>query len=252
MVFNLKWSATAASFAVAVLMVTVPAGALDVGGGIGGGGLGGGGAGIGGGVGAGVGGGVGGIGAGVGLSGLSSGKGSATGSGTLGNRSGGSLRAASKGDEATQYWTIPWFYGGGAGKGCGGLESCLNAANKGNSEDIYGNNFDDAYYTPDYQPAVPASKWPMKKAANVHPSDLPVVQKVQRTLKGPTPEKAKSRAGMSCDTASSIVGAYGFSDVKPANCTGQVYAFDGSRDGRAYTIKLNAASGELTEVRKVR
>jgi hypothetical protein len=57
--------------------------------------------------------------------------------------------------------------------------------------------------------------------------------------------------GMSCDKAEKIVSGYGFTSVKPTTCTGQVFAFNATRSGKAYVIKLSSASGELTEVRKV-
>ena len=57
--------------------------------------------------------------------------------------------------------------------------------------------------------------------------------------------------GMSCDKAEKIVSGYGFTSVKPTTCTGQVFAFNATRSGKAYVIKLSSASGELTEVKKV-
>ena len=56
---------------------------------------------------------------------------------------------------------------------------------------------------------------------------------------------------MSCDKAGSIVSGYGFSSVNPTSCKGKVYAFNATRDGKSFTIKLDAASGELTEVKKL-
>jgi hypothetical protein len=62
---------------------------------------------------------------------------------------------------------------------------------------------------------------------------------------------ANSATGISCDKAGQIVSGYGFASVKPATCTGQVFAFNATRSGKAYIIKLSSASGELTEVQKV-
>ena len=56
---------------------------------------------------------------------------------------------------------------------------------------------------------------------------------------------------MFCDKAEKIVSGYGFTSVKPTTCTGQVFAFNATRSGKAYVIKLSSASGELTEVKKV-
>ncbi len=55
---------------------------------------------------------------------------------------------------------------------------------------------------------------------------------------------------MSCDAAIEIVESFGFTDVRSTSCSGAVYGFDAARDGDAYAIKLSAADGALTEVRK--
>jgi hypothetical protein len=83
------------------------------------------------------------------------------------------------------------------------------------------------------------------------PSKLETPPKANSAAKTPS-QAAKSKYAVSCDKAGSILAGYGFSAVTAANCSGQVYAFDATRDGKSYAIKLNAANGELTEVRKVR
>jgi hypothetical protein len=55
---------------------------------------------------------------------------------------------------------------------------------------------------------------------------------------------------MSCEAAIEIVESFGFTDVRSTSCNGDVYGFDAARDGDAYAIKLSAADGALTEVRK--
>jgi hypothetical protein len=74
-----------------------------------------------------------------------------------------------------------------------------------------------------------------------------------KLIKPKAVEKAEPEpdATLSCDKAGSIVGGYGFIAINPADCEGRVYAFNASRDGKAFTVTLNAASGELIEVRKV-
>ena len=62
---------------------------------------------------------------------------------------------------------------------------------------------------------------------------------------------AKSSIGVSCNKAETIVSGYGFTNVKPTTCAGQIFAFNATRSGKAYVIKLSSASGELTEVKKV-
>jgi hypothetical protein len=63
--------------------------------------------------------------------------------------------------------------------------------------------------------------------------------------------KTASAAGLSCEKATSVVSGYGFSSVTPSSCKGKVYAFNAMRDGKSFAIKLDPASGELTEVKKL-
>jgi hypothetical protein len=78
------------------------------------------------------------------------------------------------------------------------------------------------------------------------------VASIEKKAVTPVEKKTASAApGMSCDKAGEIVSGYGFTSVKPTTCTGQVFAFNATRSGKAYVIKLSSASGELTEVKKV-
>jgi len=61
---------------------------------------------------------------------------------------------------------------------------------------------------------------------------------------------ASTGDAMSCEAAIEIVESFGFTDVRSTSCSGNVYGFDAARDGSAYAIKLSAADGALTEVRK--
>ena len=45
---------------------------------------------------------------------------------------------------------------------------------------------------------------------------------------------------------------YGFTSVKPRTCTGTTYSFDATRAANAYLIKVAAASGEITDVQKLK
>ena len=74
---------------------------------------------------------------------------------------------------------------------------------------------------------------------------------VEKKVVTSTDKKTASAAGVSCNKAGEIVSGYGFTSVKPTTCTGQFFAFNATRSGKAYVIKLSSASGELTEVRKV-
>ena len=54
---------------------------------------------------------------------------------------------------------------------------------------------------------------------------------------------AKAAGGaLSCDKATSVVSGYGFSSVTPSSCTGKVYAFNATRDGKSFAIKLDSAT----------
>lgn len=63
--------------------------------------------------------------------------------------------------------------------------------------------------------------------------------------------KTVPASGMSCEKATSVVSGYGFSSVTPSSCSGKVYAFNATRDGKSFAIKLDSGSGELTEVKKL-
>jgi hypothetical protein len=62
---------------------------------------------------------------------------------------------------------------------------------------------------------------------------------------------AASASGMSCAKATQIVTGYGFDSVSPQACNGKVYAFNAQRGGKAFVVRVDAGSGELTEVKKV-
>jgi len=129
---------------------------------------------------------------------------------------------------------------------------------------------DDNYYEPRYraeddEPVYTAPK-KKKRTANSVPAPVtkPVVKKSvavtekkapitteKKALASVETKAAPSTTGMSCDKAEKIVSGYGFTSVKPTTCTGEVFAFNATRSGKAYVIKLSSASGELTEVKKV-
>jgi hypothetical protein len=78
------------------------------------------------------------------------------------------------------------------------------------------------------------------------------VASVEKKAVAPAEKKtAAAASGMSCEKAEKIVSGYGFTSVKPTACSGQVFAFNATRSGKSYVIKLSSASGELTEVKKV-
>ena len=130
---------------------------------------------------------------------------------------------------------------------------------------------DEDYYKPRYEGEEPVYIAPKKKkTAKAAPAPKPTVKKsvaltkkkavtktqsvasVEKKAMTSTKKKTASAAtGMPCNKAEKIVSGYGFTSVKPTTCTGQVFAFNATRSGKAYVIKLSSASGELTEVKKV-
>ncbi len=117
--------------------------------------------------------------------------------------------------------------------------------------------YDETYYEPEVlvrplekpkkqsTPAKPsvASKKATPKLALAKP-DLPVGTK--QSLK-----KQDSASGVTCAKATQIVTGYGFSDVKVKSCTGNIYAFTGTRSGKNYEISVSSARGDLTEVKRI-
>jgi hypothetical protein len=96
--------------------------------------------------------------------------------------------------------------------------------------------YDPVYNDPGDPPLRP--KKPLNRA--------PVKKPVAAAPKKPTPKAA----AITCNKAGSIVSSYGFTSVKPASCSGKVYAFNAQRSGKPYVVKLSSATGELTEVKK--
>lgn len=113
--------------------------------------------------------------------------------------------------------------------------------------------FDESYYEP--EAVVPPKTQPKKSVAKIAPESGAETASVEPAPEASAKPKAevaaKPAGGLSCDKAASIISGYGFSAVKPKTCAGKVYAFNASRDGKPFTIKLDAGSGELTEVKKL-
>ncbi len=79
----------------------------------------------------------------------------------------------------------------------------------------------------------------------------PAGQDKSASAKQADQKKTSAASGMSCEKATSVVSGYGFSSVTPSSCSGKVYAFNATRDGKSFAIKLDSGSGELTEVKKL-
>jgi hypothetical protein len=106
-------------------------------------------------------------------------------------------------------------------------------------EDDYA--YEPEYYEPEYIP--PRKK--RKVYATPENEQMPGTGQKAKT------QAAKKKPGaISCAKAGEIVSGYGFKSVEQVSCKGQVYAFNATRDGKPFSVKLSAASGELTEVKK--
>jgi hypothetical protein len=64
------------------------------------------------------------------------------------------------------------------------------------------------------------------------------------------PADEPRQGGVSCDKARGIVAEFGFKDIKADSCSGKTYGFSATRDGKAFSIKVVAANGELAEVKR--
>lgn len=107
---------------------------------------------------------------------------------------------------------------------------------------------DESYYEP--APAAPVkpkvAKPPARSAAQP-PANPALPQKSAATA----PAKPLAEGPLSCEKATSVVSGYGFSSVEAATCSGKLYAFNAKRGGNSFAIKLDPASGQLTEVKKL-
>ena len=141
-------------------------------------------------------------------------------------------------------------------------------------DDLYGTDdspdavFDEDYYVPKAKSKTAVTKKPRAKPEQAK-AEKPAAIKTEKTAKVSKPsqdvttasvskpEKADTAmqtatsGALSCDKAGDIVSGYGFQSVKPTACKGKTYAFAATRDGSSFSIKLDPASGELTEVKKL-
>ncbi len=116
-----------------------------------------------------------------------------------------------------------------------------------------GEEFDESYYEP--QPLAttkPKVKPAAKPAIAAKPAAVKPVtaSNAEGPVTAPPPAPAATTA-LTCGKAGTIIEGYGFSGVKAGSCKGKVYAFNATRDGKSFAIKVNAANGELTEVKKL-
>ncbi len=128
-----------------------------------------------------------------------------------------------------------------------------------------GQAFDESYYEPKpVEQAKPRKKPVTKDTTAAAPK--PAAKTTEKTVsvaktasvaepaEGSTTTASTTKpatAAVSCDKAQSIIAGYGFSSAKPESCAGKIYAFNATRAGKTFAVKVDSASGELTEVKKL-
>ena len=107
---------------------------------------------------------------------------------------------------------------------------------------------DESYYEPaPATPVKPKVTKPPAKAAAKPPANPALPQKSASAAAA----KPLAEGPLSCEKATSLVSGYGFSSVEAATCSGKLYAFNAKRGANSFAIKLDPASGQLTEVKKL-
>jgi hypothetical protein len=103
---------------------------------------------------------------------------------------------------------------------------------------------------------VPKPQPPEVQTASLEPLEpigkaTPKAKIIKPALVKPVPAKPIASKTIGCTAGAAVVTGYGFGEVKPKACTGTIYAYTAARDGKVYEIKLTAASGEITDVKKL-
>lgn len=105
-------------------------------------------------------------------------------------------------------------------------------------------------------PIAPVTTAPLKTAAKPV-TETPAAKTAPATTKvasaaSPAATGATPKGAIACSKGAEIVSGYGFTSVKPKVCSGATYSFDASRAANAYVIKVSAATGEITDVQKLK
>lgn len=113
---------------------------------------------------------------------------------------------------------------------------------------------DETYYVP--TPATPPKPKPLKPpaastATPATPPNAPANPALPQKTAAATPAKPLADGPLSCEKATEVVSGFGFSSVEASSCSGKLYAFNAKRGGKSFAIKLDPASGQLTEVKKL-
>jgi hypothetical protein len=88
------------------------------------------------------------------------------------------------------------------------------------------------------------------KAEVTKKTSKPIIEKPKVALAPKAVESPKGKT-IGCTAGAAVVVGYGFGDVKPKACSGKNYAYTANRGGKNYEIQLIAATGEITDVKKL-
>ena len=64
--------------------------------------------------------------------------------------------------------------------------------------------------------------------------------------------EANEASSKSCNKAKLIISKYGFEDIQTKSCNGKIYHFSATREGKKFSVKINALTSALTEIKKVK
>jgi hypothetical protein len=79
-----------------------------------------------------------------------------------------------------------------------------------------------------------------------------VQQKVNQRALAIAKRSVAVEKSITCERAQVIVAEYGFKDIKAELCAGKTFGFSAMRDGKPFSIKIVAVSGELAKVQRLR
>ena len=97
------------------------------------------------------------------------------------------------------------------------------------------------------EPPVPQARPtpPEPQARALQPAEPEIATAPQEP---PLLQESAGEGLMSCEAAEQVVADFGFSDIGSPDCSGDLYRFSAMRDGTAYAIGINAATGEIADV----
>jgi hypothetical protein len=114
---------------------------------------------------------------------------------------------------------------------------------------IYEEDLGDDYYDPKFQKPVRKPVVGKPKAVSNPNSTKKVATGVAKSVTSKPVSAAKS--GIGCDKGAAVVADYGFSAVKSKTCGSKILVYSAHRSGKPFEVSVSAASGEITEVRKI-